>query len=221
MAGPTLCLEGVPALSSGSMVMASLHAELASVSPAVTSARIVLQRERLGPADVEILEITRAGNRATVHRLKMRIPREELVRFLASTIAGGPVQNMSVRPLGRHRLGLDASAFGWPTRAVLSLTASGGRARMNIESAQFGWLPVSPGFLRDQILASSEPAVIESGAVRADGRTALSFAPDYLFSHVVARLPLALAERGLPPHLDVRLTDIALQSGAVRVEGGQ
>ncbi|MBM3271457.1 MAG: hypothetical protein FJZ01_27790 [Candidatus Sericytochromatia bacterium] len=198
-----------------------MHAELATVSPAVTADRIVLKAERLGPADVEILEATRNGNRATVHRLKMRIPRKELVRFLAATIAGGPVTDMAVKPLGRHRLNLSATAFGFPTRAVLGLGAAGGRARMTIESANLGWLAVSPGFLRDQIIASSEPAVIESGDVRPDGRAALSFAPGYLFAHVVARLPFALLERGLPPNLDLRLTDIALHGPSVRVEGGQ
>jgi hypothetical protein len=126
-----------------------------------------------------------------------------------------------VRQLGKHRLSLDAQAFGWPTRAVLSLKAQGGRARMDIESASVGWLPISGHYLRDQILASSERAVVESGDVRAAGRNGLSFEPDYLFSHVVARLPAALEARGLPPHLDVHLTDIALTRGSVRVEGGQ
>lgn len=198
----------------------------AAVSPATDSApadggRVVLQGQRLGIADIDHLDATRVGDRARVHRLKMRIPQSALVRFLANTIAGGPVQELNVKPLGSNRLLLEAQAFGWPTQAHLGLTAAGGRALLDIETARVGWFPVSGRFLRDQILASSDVEVVRNGDVRASGQSGLSFAPDYLFAHVMARLPYELAERGLPPHLDVHLTQIALRDGYVRVEGGQ
>jgi hypothetical protein len=198
----------------------AIYRSLPASPSAVTNDRVRVRDERLGIAVVEVLELTRAGDRAKVHKLRMKIPQEALLEFLAEAIAGGPVSHLSVKPLSKQRLGLEARAFGWPTRAVISLSAAGGRARMDIESAQFGWFPVSARMLRDQILASSEPEVVRNGDVKADGTTALSFAPDYLFSHVVAKLPAELAKRGLPPHLDVHLTRIAVGGGAVDVEGG-
>lgn len=200
-------------------------AGLAAVSTATDSApvdagRVELRSARLGIADVEHLEATRNGDRAKVKRLKMRIPQSALVRFLADTIAGGPVQDLTVRPLGANRLLLEARAFGWPTQASLGLSAASGRALLDIETAKVGWFPVSGRYLRDQIVASSDEAVIRAGDVRPVGQSGLSFSPDYLFSHVMARLPYELADRGLPPHLDVRLTEIALRDGYVRVEGG-
>lgn len=200
-------------------------AGLAAVSAATDSAafdadRVELRSERLGIADVEHLDATRNGDRARVHRLKMRIPQSALVRFLADTIAGGPVHDINVRPLGTNRLLLEATAFGWPTQARLGLSAASGRALLDIETAKVGWFPVSGRYLRDQIVASSDEALIRSGDLRPVGQSGLSFSPDYLFSHVMARLPFELAERGLPPHLDVRLTEIALRNGYVRVAGG-
>ncbi len=183
--------------------------------------RVELRSQRLGIADVEHLALTRNGDRARVHRLKMRIPQSALVRFLAESIAGGPVQDLSMKALGAHRLALEARAFGWQTQANLGLSAVSGRARVDFESARVGWFPVSGRYLRDQIIASSDYQVIKSGEVRAEGASGLSFSPDYLFSHLLARLPYDLTERGLPPHLDVQLTDIALRQGYVRVEGGE
>lgn len=201
---------------------------LAAVSPATDPAlgsaaevRVALRSQRLGIADVEHLDAIRVGDRARVYRLSMRIPRSALIGFLADTIAGGPVQRLAVKPLGPNRLLLEALAFGLPTQATLGLLAAGGRALLEIETVRLGWFPVSGRFLRDQILTSSDPELIRNGDVRPAGTSGLSFSPDYLFSHVMARLPFELAAVGLGPHLDVRLTRIALQGTYVRVEGGQ
>lgn len=184
-------------------------------------AEVSLYDQRLTFATLERLDFVRQGDLGLVRSLRMTIDEAALVRFLGAAIAGGPVGRLGVRTLGPHELALRASAFGLPLHADLGLRAEGGRVLMSFDSASAGWIPLSGRFLRDQILASSQRVVLERGWVRGQGSHALSFDPDYLFSHVVADFPVELRRHGLPDHLKVYLKSISLAGSEIRVEGGR
>lgn len=188
--------------------------------PPSPPALVELHDQRLTFAEIDELAFTRAGDTGYVRDLRMRIDESALVRFLGEILAGGPVGRLAATPVGPHLLQLRAEAFGLPLTAELYLGARHGRALISFESASAGWLPISGRFLRDEILASSQAAVVTSGMVRPAGADGLSFEPDYLFGHMVAGFPGELARHGLPLHLRVYLRQVALTQRSVLVEGG-
>ncbi|MBU6429534.1 MAG: hypothetical protein KGR26_11015 [Cyanobacteria bacterium REEB65] len=181
---------------------------------------VELQGEHLTFASIDRLVYRRDGEAADVQDLRMRLDSQALLGFLAGAIAGGPVRSLAIQIHGAHACELRAQAFGFPLRASLELTAARGRVLLRIDSASAGWLPISGQLVRDEILSSSQPAVIRSGAVLPVGGSQLSFAPDYLFSHFVAGFGQQLEQIGIPPHLRVHLQRVAFASGQVLVEGG-
>ncbi len=188
--------------------------------PTPSPALVELHDQRLTFAEIEELAFTRAGDTGKVRTLRMRIDETALVRFLGGILAGGPVGQLSATPIGPHLLRLQAEAFGLPLQAEMYLGARHGRALMAFESANAGWLPISGRFLRDEILASSQAAVLTSGMVRPAGGSGLSFDPDYLFGHIAAGYPGELLRDGLPLHLRVYLRQVALTRHSILVVGG-
>jgi hypothetical protein len=189
----------------------------AIVEPAPT---FLVRELDLGVGAIKRMVFTRYGQEGRVHELDMRIDQGALVRYMGASMVGGTVSGLEIHPVGPHDLYFTARAFGLPTRAGLSIGTWRGKVLMTIGKANIGFLPLSGKFLRDQILSSSEPAVLRNGDVRAVGEAGLAFEPDYLFAHILANFGGELQRRGMPEHLKVRLSDVSLVSREVAVRGG-